>query len=73
MIVNIDINNVSGISPHNVFICQEEKSCYYIGQIFSVPYKFEIPKIINNSGNLYLKIIDSEGCEGLRPILIPNF
>lgn len=71
MTVNIDINNVTGTSPHSVFICQGESTCYYITQIFSTPYSFEIPPPINIEGQLLLKIIDGEGCEVFRNIVLP--
>lgn len=73
MTVHIDINNITGTAPHNIFICQEGVStCYYIAQIHSTPYSFDIPPPINIESSLLLKIKDSEGCEVYRNIILPE-
>lgn len=72
MTINIDINNITGTAPYSIFICQDGESiCYYIAQIQSVPYNFNIPQPINIESSLLLKIIDSEGCEVFRNIMLP--
>lgn len=72
MIVNIDITNITGTSPYNLFICQNGESiCYYIAQVDTLPYNFDIPPPINVESSLLLKIVDSEGCEVFRNIVLP--
>lgn len=73
MIINIDINNITGSSPYSIFICQTAgSSCYYITQISSTPYSFTVPPPINNENSFLLKIIDNDGCEIYKSVLVPT-
>lgn len=64
MPVAITINDVSGTSPFNVYVCDDPiTTCVYIKTITSAPYEFEIPKIFIKLPSVNLKIIDDNGCE----------
>jgi hypothetical protein len=60
----ININNITGSSPFDIYICQENGSgCFYINTITSTPYQFIIPPPYDTSFTYIIKIIDSSNCE----------
>jgi hypothetical protein len=64
MPVAITINDVSGTSPFNIYVCDNPiTTCIYINTITSSPYEFEIPKIFVKLPSVNLKIVDNNGCE----------
>jgi hypothetical protein len=63
MAIQVTINNITGSSPYDVYICQSDGSgCFYISTINSTPYIFDIPPPYDNSTIYLLKIIDSNNC-----------
>ena len=65
MAVQVTINDITGSTPYQVYICQTgNTSCFYISEITDVdlPYVFDIPAPYNNSDSYLLKIIDNFGC-----------
>lgn len=63
MAIQVNISNVTGQSPYDVYVCQSDGSnCFYITTISSIPYTFNIPAPYNTSTSYMLKLIDSNGC-----------
>ena len=63
MPIDITINNISGASPYNVYLCDNPISiCIYINTITTTPYLFEVPSIMNKDTDFNLKIVDNNGC-----------
>lgn len=63
MALTISISAISGVSPYDVYVCQSGgTSCFYISEITSVPYTFEIPIPYDQSTSYMVKIVDAEGC-----------
>lgn len=63
MAVQVTINNITGSSPYDVYICQPNGTgCFYISTITTLPYVFDIPEPYNTSTSYLLKVIDSNNC-----------
>ena len=73
MPTNILINNISGATPFNVYLCdQVNVTCIYIDTIpsLSLPYNFQGPSIMEGQVSFNLKVIDNNGCTSISNILI---
>lgn len=69
--VTVSISSITGTSPFDVYICQGDGSgCFYISEINTVPYTFEIPPPYDTSLEYMLKIVDADGCQitGIKSI-----
>lgn len=63
MAVQVTINNITGSSPFDIYICQSDGTgCFYITTTSTIPYVFDIPTPYDNSTSYLLKIIDSNNC-----------
>jgi hypothetical protein len=63
MAVQVTINNITGDSPYDVYICQSGGTdCFFISTISSLPYVFDIPEPYNTSTSYMLKVVDSNNC-----------
>jgi hypothetical protein len=60
----VTINDISGTTPYDIYICDNPQTqCIYIDRIDSAPYEFEVPTIMLNFSEFTLKIVDSSGCQ----------
>lgn len=63
MAIQVTINDISGVTPYDVYICQPNGSgCFYIDTINSTPFVFDIPEPYDMGLAYMLKIIDGENC-----------
>ena len=63
MAVQVTINNITGTSPFDIYICQSNGSgCFYIATISSLPYVFDIPEPYNTATSYMLKVVDINNC-----------
>lgn len=63
MPTDITINNISGASPYDIYLCDNPITvCVYISTISSLPYQFEVPGVLSNENDFNLKIVDNNGC-----------
>jgi hypothetical protein len=73
MPTNININNISGATPFDIYLCDESNiSCVYINTIpsSSLPYDFQVPTIMETQTSFNLKVVDNNGCTSISNILI---
>jgi len=66
MPTDVTINDVSGQTPFNVYICNTGyTTCVYINTITSsdFPYTFEVPSLFTTAINFTLKVVDDNSCE----------
>ena len=71
MPIDITINNVTGASPYDVYVCDDPiNTCIYIDTISSVPYVFEVPQIMSTNTVFNLKIVDNNGCSTYQNLSI---
>ena len=66
MAVQVTVNNITGSTPYQVYVCDSTlSSCIYISQIqdTDLPYNFIIPQPFESLINYSIKIIDVYGCE----------
>ena len=66
MPIDITINDISGSTPFDVYVCDTGMtSCVYVSTINSgdLPYTFEVPIIYANSTELNLRVIDNDECQ----------
>jgi uncharacterized delta-60 repeat protein len=65
MAVQVTINDISGQTPYDIYVCQVDGSgCFYISTITdsSFPYVFDIPAPNDTSANYMIKAIDANDC-----------
>lgn len=63
MAIQVTINNITGVTPYDVYICQPDGSaCFFINTISTTPYIFDIPEPYNTGLAYMLKIIDTQNC-----------
>jgi len=73
MPTNIHINNITGATPFNIYLCfPSNTSCIYIDTIplSSLPYDFLVPSILEGELSYSLKVIDNNDCTSILNILI---
>jgi hypothetical protein len=59
MALRVDITGITGQTPYNIFICQNDgSSCIFIDTITINEYGFDIPYPYDLSNSYMLKIID---------------
>lgn len=66
MPTDVTINDVSGQTPFNVYICNTGyTTCVYINTITSgdLPYTFEVPSLFTTAVNFTLRVVDDNSCE----------
>lgn len=65
MPTDITINNISGSTPFDVYVCDTGyTTCIYVSTITSgdLPYTFEIPPVYNTLTNFVVRVIDDNNC-----------
>jgi len=65
MPTDITINNITGTSPFDVYICDNPiTTCVYVVTITSpsLPYVFQIPPVMDGQPSYNLKIVDDNNC-----------
>jgi len=63
MAVQVTINDISGQTPYDIYVCQVDGSgCFYISTISTTPYSFIIPSPYDTGLAYMLKVIDSQNC-----------
>ena len=63
MPTNITINNITGASPYDVYICDNPITiCIYITTTSSIPYSFNVPPILESQNNFTVKVVDNNDC-----------
>ena len=66
MPIDITINDISGQTPFDVYVCNTGQTyCVYSATITSgdLPYTFEVPIPFLNSEGVNLRIIDDNDCQ----------
>ena len=65
MPTDITINNISGSTPFDVYVCDTGyTSCIYVSTISSgdFPYTFEIPQVYSSLTDFIVKVVDNNDC-----------
>jgi hypothetical protein len=65
MPTDITINNISGTTPFDVYVCDTGyTSCVYVSTITSgeLPYTFEIPPVYSSLTDFIVKVVDDNDC-----------
>jgi hypothetical protein len=59
----LTINDITGASPYNIYLCDNPVTlCVYVNTVTTLPYSFEIPQLLVNQNDYTLKVEDSNGC-----------
>jgi hypothetical protein len=72
MPIDITINDVTGQTPFDVYVCDTgSTTCIYVSTINDVqlPYTFTVPLYFSNLDRFNLRIIDDNNCQ-INEILI---
>ena len=60
----ITLNNVTGASPFDVYLCDNPiTTCVYITTISSLPYSFNVPGLLQTQDDFTIKVVDNNNCE----------
>ena len=71
MPIDITINNISGASPYDIYLCDNPVTfCVYIDTISSLPYVFEVPSLMSNDNDFNLKVVDNNGCSVYETLIL---
>jgi hypothetical protein len=65
MPTDITINNISGQTPFDVYVCDTGyTTCIYVSTIASgdLPYVFEIPPVYSSLTEFIVKVVDDNNC-----------
>lgn len=63
MPLQIDITNISGASPFDIYFCDIGlTNCFYIDTISTTPYQFLVPEPFDTVNDFSIKIIDANNC-----------
>lgn len=62
----VTINNITGETPYNIYLCDNPiTTCVYIDTISTLPFNFEIPTIMESQNDYTLKVVDDNNCINL--------
>lgn len=71
MPIDITINNITGSSPYDIYICDDPvTTCIYVNTISSLPYQFEVPSVMSTNTIFNLKVVDNNGCTTYQNLTI---
>ena len=63
MALQVTINNITVVTPFDIYICQSDGTgCFYMATTSTVPYIFVIPAPYDTSIEYMLKVVDLNGC-----------
>ena len=65
MPIDITINNITGATPYDVYICDTgNTTCIFVNTINSgsLPYTFKVPLIFESLPGFNIKVIDNIDC-----------
>lgn len=76
MPIEITINNITGASPYDIFLCDTGTppvQCVYIDTITSgdLSYTFEVPSIMESMTSFKIKVVDDNDCSTLQLLNLP--
>jgi hypothetical protein len=67
MPITITINNITGATPFDIYICSNTSTqCIYRATISTFPADIDVPSIMLNQLSYKLKVIDDNGCEIIK-------
>jgi len=71
MPTNITINNITGTTPFDIYICDDPiTTCVYIDTINTLPYTFVVPSILDGQLSYNLKVIDELSCVVIQNLIL---
>jgi len=71
MPTDITINDITGSTPFDVYLCDNPiTTCFYVDTISSLPYTFEVPSILSSQTEFNLKVIDNNDCIITQTLII---
>jgi len=77
MPTQITINSISGVSPYDVYLCDNPlTTCIWIDTIISsqLPYIFDVPSIMESQTSFNIKVIDDNNCTVIdSPATCPEY
>jgi hypothetical protein len=77
MPTQITINSISGVSPYDVYLCDNPlTTCIWIDTIISsqLPYVFDVPSIMESQTSFNIKVVDDNNCTVIEsPATCPEY
>jgi hypothetical protein len=72
MPTTITINDITGSTPCNIYLCDQLiTTCIFVDTVSVFPYSFDVPSILDGQLSYNLKTIDSNGCEVINNLIVP--
>ena len=67
----ITINDISGATPFDIYICNNSiTTCVYSDTITTFPTDIVIPTVMENQLSYNLKVIDNNGCVSIKNLIV---
>lgn len=73
MPTDITINNISGSTPFDIWVCDTGyTACIYVSTINSgdLPYTFEIPPVYSSLSDFIVRVVDDNDCTSEETISV---
>jgi len=71
MPTNITINNITGTSPYDIYICDNPITiCIYITTTSTIPFSFDVPSILESQNDFTVKVVDDNNCEITQIVIV---
>lgn len=68
---NVIISGLTGSSPFDIYLGDSTlKVVVYIDTIYTAPWNFYIPSILDGLPSYNLKVVDNTGCSIIQPFTI---
>lgn len=74
MPTDITINDISGTTPFDIYVCDNPiTSCIYVATITTgdTPYTFSVPLVMEGMTDFNLKVVDDNSCITYQNLILP--
>jgi hypothetical protein len=71
MPTTITINDVTGLTPFDIYLCDDPlTTCVYVDTYSGGTYSFDVPLIIDGQLSYNIKVVDSNNCEIISNLVV---
>jgi hypothetical protein len=71
MPTTITINNVTGATPFDIYLCDDPlTTCVYVDTYSGGTYSFDVPLIMDGQLSYNIKVVDDNNCEIISNLVV---
>lgn len=72
MPTTITINDITGTTPFDIYLCDDPlTTCIYVDTITGTTYSFDVPSIMDGQLSYNLKVVDDNDCVIINNLIVP--